>query len=351
MVLSKVVRETLETWRRSRTVESALQERASIVLLCADGLGNDEIAEELGIHQTTASTWRTRFNAGGIDALHDKPRSGRPPTILPETAKKVVDLTLTPPANATHWSLRRMAKAAGVKKSTVEQVWKKHDLKPHIVRKFKLSNDPKFEEKVEDIVGLYVSPPDNAIVLSVDEKSQIQALDRTQAILPIRPGLPEHQTHDYTRHGTTTLFAALNVETGQVITRLEERHRAEEFLRFLKQIDRVTPKRKDVHVIMDNYSTHKTEAVNAWLQKHPRFVVHFTPTSSSWMNMVERIFGKITAERIRRGAFKSVPELNRAIQAWFDEHNADPRPFVWTAKAKDIIRKVRKYRETYRTLH
>lgn len=326
-------------------------ERANVVLLCADGFRNDEIAEKLGIHQTTASRWRTRFLRGGIDALADRPRSGKPRTIEAEIEKNIVDLTLTPPVNRTHWSLRHMAKTAGVKKSTVEQVWKKHDLKPHVVRTFKLSKDPKFEEKVEDIVGLYLNPPERAIVLSMDEKSQIQALDRSRPILPIRPGLPEHQSHDYKRHGTTTLFAALNVQTGEVISQFHERHRADEFIEFLKQVDRKAPKKRELHIIVDNYRTHKTADVQAWLSKHPRFILHFTPTGSSWINMVERLFGKLTEERIRRGAFKSVPQLEKAIKEWLDAHNEDPKPFRWTAKAADIIRKVRKYRAIYRTLH
>lgn len=351
VVLSASDKETLASWLRSRTIESRLCERANVVLLCADGLRNDEIAEKLGVHQTTASRWRTRFIAGGIDALADKPRSGKPQTIDSNVEKKIVDLTLTPPANRTHWSLRHMAKVAGVKKSTVEQIWKKHDLKPHVVRTFKLSKDPEFEEKVEDIVGLYLNPPERAIVLSMDEKSQIQALDRSRPILPIRPGLPEHQSHDYKRHGTTTLFAALNVNTGEVIGQLHERHRAIEFITFLEEVNRNTPKNRELHIIVDNYRTHKTDEVKAWLAKHPRFVLHFTPTGSSWINMVERLFGKLTEERIRRGVFKSVPQLNKAITEWLDAHNENPKPFRWTAKAADIIRKVLKYRAIYRTLH
>lgn len=344
-------RKELEKRVRGRAIESRARDRARLVLLAADGMGNAEIAQSIGMHPSRVSTWRHRFLAERVPGLEDKPRSGRPVELDPALEKRIVELTMTPPQNRTHWSIRSMARAANTDKGTVARVWKKHDLKPHVVRTFKLSNDPEFEEKVEDIVGLYLSPPDNAIVLSVDEKSQIQALDRSQPILPIRPGLPEHQTHDYTRHGTTTLFAALNVETGHVITRLEERHRAVEFLRFLKTIDRQTPKDKDIHIIIDNYRTHKTKEVQEWLERHPRFALHFTPTGSSWINLVERIFGKITAERIRRGAFKSVPDLNRAIKAWFEEHNANPKPLIWTAKADVIIRKVRKYRETYRTLH
>lgn len=351
VVLSDDERVELERRVRRRAVESRVRERARLVLLAADGVGNAGIAQRIGMNPSNVSTWRHRFLRERVPGLEDKPRSGRPVELDPALEKRIVELTLTPPKNRTHWSIRSMARAANTDKGTVARVWKKHDLKPHIVRTFKLSNDPDFEEKVEDIVGLYLSPPENAIVLSVDEKSQIQALDRSRPILPIRPGLPEHQTHDYARHGTTTLFAALNVETGHVITRLEERHRAVEFLGFLKAIHRNTPKGKDVHIILDNYQTHKTQAVRDWLEKHPRFVLHFTPTGSSWINMVERIFGKITAERIRRGAFKSVPALNRAIKEWFAEHNAHPKPFVWTAEADEIIRKVRKYRETYRTLH
>jgi len=349
--LSKNDRETLESWVRKGTTEARLRERARIILLCADGFRNDEIAEKLDIHQTTASTWRTRFLSGGIDALGDAPRSGRPTVLKPEVEKRLVDLTLTPPPNRTHWSLRHMARIAGVKSSTVRQVWAKHDLKPHIVRTFKLSKDPEFEEKVEDIVGLYLNPPDRAIVLSMDEKSQIQALDRSRPILPIRPGLPEHQSHDYKRHGTTTLFAALNVQNGEVIGQLHERHRAIEFIAFLDEIDVNTPKERDLHIIIDNYQTHKTKEVKEWLANHPRFVLHFTPTGSSWINMVERLFGKLTEERIRRGVFKSVPELNKAITDWLDAHNENPKPFRWTAKAADIIRKVGKYQRIYRTLH
>lgn len=244
-----------------------------------------------------------------------------------------------------------MADNADVPDSTVRTVWKRHDLKPHIVRRFKLSNDPAFVEKTTDIVGLYMDPPQNAVVFSVDEKSQIQALDRSQPILPIRPGLPEHQSHDYRRHGTTTLFAALDVANGRVLSQFQERHRAEEFIQFLDEIDAQTPTCLDVHVIVDNYSAHKTVEVEAWLAEHPRFTMHFTPTGSSWLNMVERVFSKLTEERIRRGAFRSVEELETAIESWLDELNEHPKPFKWVKTADEIVRKVEKYRRTYHAPH
>lgn len=243
-----------------------------------------------------------------------------------------------------------MAKHLGTSESTVRTVWKRHDLKPHIVRKFKLSNDPEFESKVEDIVGLYLNPPENAVVLCVDEKSQIQALDRSRPILPIRPGLPEHQSHDYKRHGTTTLFAALDAHNGEVIHQLHDKHTQYEFIEFLEEVDAQIPD-CELHLVVDNYATHKTPLVNAWLENHPRFTLHFTPTSSSWINVVERLFGKLTSDRIRRGAFRSVDELKRAIEEWIRTHNENPIPFQWTAKAKDIVRKVNKYRRTYSALH
>jgi len=243
-----------------------------------------------------------------------------------------------------------MAKHLGISESTVRTVWKRHDLKPHIVRKFKLSNDPAFEAKVEDIVGLYLNPPENAVVLCVDEKSQIQALDRSRPILPVRPGLPEHQTHDYKRHGTTTLFAALDAHNGEVVHQLNDKHTQHEFIAFLEEIDTRIPE-QELHLVVDNYGTHKTPLVNQWLEKHPRFTLHFTPTASSWINLVERLFGKLTAERIRRSAFRSVDESNQAIEEWIETHNEDPIPFKWTAKTKDIVRKVNKYRRTYSALH
>lgn len=244
-----------------------------------------------------------------------------------------------------------MAKRMDVSDSTIRAVWKRHDLKPHVVRKFKLSKDPEFVEKMQDIVALYLDPPTNALVFSLDEKSQIQALDRSRPILPIREGLPEHQTHDYKPHGTTNLFAALNVATGRVLSQFHERHRHQEFLLFLEEVERHTPKGLDVHVILDNSSTHKTPEVDAWLAEHPRVTLHFTPTGSSWINMVERVFGRVTEEQIRRGAFKSVEQLEAAIQAWLDEHNENPQPFKWVKTADEIIRKVEKYRRTYAALH
>jgi transposase len=349
--LSNEQRQELESWTRGAKIEARQKERAHIILLAADGLNNAEIADELGIHQGTPSKWRSRFNRLGIEGLSDAPRPGRPREITPELERQVLALTPKPPKNRTNWSTRSMAKRVGTTDSNIRIIWKRHDLKPHLVRKFKLSNDPDFVEKVHDIVGLYLNPPDNAIVFSLDEKSQIQALDRSQPILPIRPGLPEHQAHDYKRHGTTSLFAAMDVASGKTIAQLHLRHRAAEFIDFLEEIDRQTPDDKELCVILDNYITHKTKAVNDWLEDHPRFKFFFTPTGSSWINMVERLFSKLTTERIRRGVFRSVENLEDAIVAWVNEHNADPRPFKWTKSAKEIVRKVEKYRRTYAALH
>lgn len=343
-------RKTVEALASSGKTEKRLHERARIVLLCAEGKNNQEIGEELGIHHTTVSQWRNRFNKSGVAGLQDKARSGRPRVVDENTEKAIVEATLVPPKARTHWSARYMAGQKGVSASTVRRIWKRHDLKPHIVRKFKLSNDPLFEEKVTDIVGLYLNPPEKAVVLSMDEKSQIQALDRSRPILPIRPGLPEHQSHDYKRHGTATLFAALNAATGRVIHAVRRRHRGKEFLAFLRQIDTEIPD-VDIHIVMDNYATHKSEQVKAWLGRHPRFKFHFTPTGSSWINLVERLFGKLTDERVRRGVFKSLPALEQALHEWVDNYNLDPRPFKWTKKANEIIRKVAKYRRIYDTLH
>jgi len=349
--LTQSQRSELESWRRSGTTEARLAQRADIVLRCADGERNETIAAALRINADTASKWRHRFLKQGVDGLRDAPRSGKPRQITHELEQRIIEATLTPPKTVTHWSTRRMAKHLGISDSTVRTVWKRHGLKPHIVRTFKISNDPLFEEKVQDVVGLYLNPPDNAIVLSVDEKSQIQALDRTRPILPIRPGLPEHQTHDYKRHGTTTLFAALDVLTGSVIHQFHDQHRHQEFIEFLDEVDRATPADKDLHLIVDNYGTHGTDEVKAWLAENPRFTLHFTPTASSWMNLVERLFGKLTDERLRRGAFESVDALHQAIDEWIAAHNENPVPLKWVAKAKDILRKVKKYRRTYSALH
>jgi len=352
LVIPDSDRQTLETWSRGRAVEARLVERARIVLLAEQGTQDLEIAAALGVNRHTARKWRARYIAGGLKAVErDAPRTGRPRELPKDLEARIVRTTLEPPPNATHWSVRRLAKHLHVPPATVQRVWRRHDLKPHLVRSFKLSKDPRFVEKLEDVVGLYLDPPDHALVLSLDEKSQIQALDRTRPLLPVRPGLPAHQTFDYKRHGTTTLFAALDLLTGAVITRFKKRHRHQEFLTFLREIDEKTPPELDLHVILDNYGSHKTPHVERWLKRHRRFHLHFIPTGSSWLNVVERLFRELTTQRIRRGAFRSVPELEAAIQGWLDERNADPRPFKWTATVEGILRKVEKYRRTFDTLH
>lgn len=344
-------RDQLQSWANSGTIEARLQQRASIILQCTQGKQNKQIAKDLSLHHNTVGKWRKRYLEDGLDGLEDKPRTGRPPELPDDLEAQILEATLTPPKNKTHWSTRSMADHTDTSPSTVRRIWNKHELKPHLVRTFKLSTDPDFEQKVQDIVGLYLNPPENAIVLSVDEKSQIQALERSQPILPIRPGLPEHQTHDYRRHGTTTLFAALNTLTGEVIHDFYDRHRQDEFIQFLDQIDENTPPDKDLHLIVDNYATHKTQRVQDWLEAHPRFVLHFTPTSSSWLNLVERLFAKLTDERIRRGSFTSVDEVIEAINGWLETHHEDPSPFVWTKTADQILEKVEKYTRIYDTLH
>jgi len=345
-------RETLRRWSRGQAVPARLVVRARIVLRAADGKQNKEIADELGVIRDTVQKWRDRYVDLGLKGIEgDAPRPGRPRELSKEVEARIVQTTMEPPPNATHWSVRRLAKHLHVPPATVQRVWKRHDLRPHLVRSFKLSKDPRFVEKLEDVVGLYLAPPDHALVLSLDEKSQIQALDRTRPLLPVRPGLPAHQTFDYKRHGTTTLFAALDMLTGAVITRFKKRHRHQEFITFLREIDAKTPPELDLHVILDNYGSHKTPHVERWLKRHRRFHLHFVPTGSSWLNVVERLFRELTTQRIRRGAFKSVPELEAAIQGWLDEHNADPKPFKWTATVDEILRKVEKYRRTFDTLH
>ncbi len=329
-----------------------LAARARIVLLSGRGLGTTVIAREARVSKPTVWRWQEAFLEGGVGRLRkDKgkgPRAGKP-RIADEVRLKIVTMTAKEqPANATHWSARMLAKEIGVGHTTVQRVWKEHGLKPHLTRSFKLSNDPQFAEKVQDIVGLYLDPPLNAIVLSIDEKSQIQALDRTQPGLPMKKGRAGTMTHDYKRNGTTTLFAALvaakpdsvtQMQAGEVIGECMPRHRAKEFLKFLRQIDRTVPKPLGIHAICDNYRTHKTKEVQAWLAKHPRFKLHFTPTSSSWINLVERLFAEITRQRIRRGVFKSVADLEAAIEGWIAEWNAKPKPFKWTAKADAILAK------------
>jgi transposase len=331
-------REELRRLTRRHTTAQALALRARIVLACAEGYSNRTVAETLGVTRMTVGKWRRRFLERGLDGLLDEPRPGHPRTVSDADVERVLVMTLeSQPADATHWSTRSMAKASGLSQSTVSRIWRAFSLQPHRSESFKLSTDPFFIEKVRDIVGLYLDPPDRALVLCVDEKSQIQALDRTQPLLPMRPGQVERRTHDYRRHGTTTLFAALDVATGEVIGRLERRHRSQEFLRFLKQIDAAIPAELEVHLIVDNYGTHKTPAVRRWIAQHPRFHVHFTPTYSSWLNLVERWFALLTERQLRRGVFRSTVELEHAIERYLEQHNADPKPFIWTKTANDIL--------------
>jgi transposase len=323
----------------SNTVSVRLARRAAIVLLAADGIENNTISEMIGAGRVQVGKWRKRYVAGGLAALErDLPRGGRKPTV---DAAEIVRLTTqTKPEAATQWSTRTLGAVAGVSDSTVQRVWKARGLKPHRVQRFKVSRDPKFVEKLEDIVGLYMNPPEHAVVLCCDEKSQIQALDRTQPGLPLKKGRAATMTHDYKRNGTTTLFAALNTLDGSVISRCAPRHRHSEWLSFLRQVERETPKDKSLHLICDNYATHKHPKVQQWLAKHARIHVHFTPTSASWLNMVERFFRDITVARIRNGVFRSVGELVDAIEHYVSVHNKHPKPFVWTAKANDILQKV-----------
>lgn len=343
LTLTDDERAKLAAWSRRPKSAQRLALRAKIVLAAADGHSNTAIATDLRVTLPTVGKWRSRFLATRLDGLTDEPRPGPPRTITDAQVEDVVTRTLeSKPANATHWSTRGMAQATGLTQTAISRIWRAFGLKPHLRETFKLSTDPYFVEKVRDVVGLYLSPPDKAVVLSVDEKSQVQALDRTQPVLPMTPGQVERGTHDYVRNGTTSLFAALDVATGQVIGRCHRRHRHQEFLKFLDHID-ATVLHEDgvtVHLVMDNYATHKTPAVRRWLARHPRFVVHFTPTSGSWLNQVERFFAEITEKRIRRGVFKTVTALEQAIQAYLAEHNANPKPFKWTATADLILRKV-----------
>ncbi len=337
--LSVEEEQSLTRLARSHTTSVRLSRRAHIVLMAAAGQSNREIAAELKIGRIQVGRWRERYVEGGLAAIErDLRRSGRKPRV--DAAEIVRRTTQTLPVAATHWSTRTLAKEMGVSDSTVLRVWRAHGLKPHLVRGFKVSRDPDFVEKLEDIVGLYMSPPEHALVLCCDEKSQVQALDRTQPGLPLKKGRAATMTHDYKRNGTTTLFAALNVLDGQVIGQCQQRHTHAEWLKFLRKIDRETPKEKMLHLIADNYATHKHPAVQAWLEKHPRFVMHFTPTSASWLNMVERFFRDITTERLCRGVFTSVPNLIAAIDEYIVEHNTNPKPFIWTKSARDILQKV-----------
>ncbi len=344
--LSPEQRTTLERLARQRSLPARVVERARIVLLAAEGLENRQIAARMDITPEKVARWRKRFLEGGIAALEkDAPRPGRTRIITERQVKKIVEMTLHErPTNATHWTTRTMAAAAGISEASVRRIWHAHGLKPHLVRTFKLSRDPEFTEKLEDIVGLYLNPPEHAMVLCADEKSQIQALDRTQPGLPMKKGRCGTMTHDYKRNGTATLFAALDALEGQVISMCDDRHRHQEWLKFLRVIDYVVPADKQIHMIVDNYATHKHPKVQRWLARHPRFHMHFTPTGCSWLNMVERFFRDLTENRLRRGVFRSIEELITAINHYVDRHNEKPKPFVWTAKAADILEKVKRAR-------
>src|SRR4249919_1696014 len=327
LVLAAAERGQLERWARRPRTEQRLALRSRVVLRCADGLDNDEVAAEVGFHAKTVSKWRRRFVERRLDGLMDDPRPGVPRTVLDDKVEEIVRRTIEEqPAEATHWSTRSMAARVGVSPATVGRIWQAFGLKPHLVETFKISTDPLFVEKVRDVVGLYLDPPERALVLCVDEKSQIQALDRSAPVLPMMPGMPERRTHDYVRHGITTLFAALNVATGEVTGSIHRRHRAAEFKKFLTKLDNDIPADLDVHLICDNYATHKTPSVQAWLRAHPRFHMHFTPTSSSWLNQVERWFGLLTDQQLRRGVHKSVPALEKDIRGWIASWNDHPRP-------------------------
>ncbi|WP_374064273.1 IS630 family transposase [Streptomyces himalayensis] len=340
LLLGDDERDVLERWTRRANSAQALALRARIVLACA---GPDvppivEVARDLRISADTVRKWRRRFLAERLDGLADEPRPGRPPTISVDRVEAVVVTTLEElPKNATHWSRKSMAEHSGLSKSTVGRIWRKFQLKPHLTDTFKLSTDPLFVEKVYDVIGLYFNPPEGAVVLSVDEKSQIQALDRSQPVLPIMPGMPERRTHDYVRNGLTTLFAAFDVATGEVISSLHRRHRAAEFKKFLIRINKEVPAHLQIHLICDNYGTHKTPAIRTWLAKHPRFHMHFTPTGSSWINQVERWFGFLADQMIRRGAHKNVQALEADIGHWVKNWNEDPKPFIWTKTAEEIL--------------
>jgi transposase len=337
----------LETWMRSRTVDSGLAKRARIVLLTDEGRVASEVAELVGVSARNVYKWVWRYSEEGLDGLHERKRPGRPRTLDLDQVLEILRKTVEEdPPGSTHWSTRLMASEAGVSKHQVGEIWKAAGLKPHRIRTFKLSTDPRFAEKVVDIVGLYMSPPDNALVLSVDEKMQIQALDRTQPMLPLRPGQVERRTHDYKRHGTVSLYAAMDIATGKVIDKLTKRHRAKEFIRFLDVVDRRTASAPVVHVILDNSSTHKTKEVKAWLDTHPRFQFHFTPTSSSWLNAVETWFSTLERRAVRRGVFTSVGALKAAIRKYVRAHNRQySKPFKWTKSAKTILAAVERARK------
>lgn len=350
--LSPVQQITLQKAARSMSGSVRFAQRAKIIVLAAAGRQDIEIAQDLGITRQKAARWRARFVKFGIDGLRqDAFRPGRKKQIGPDQTKALIQKTLEQrPANATHWSTRTMARATGWSEASVRRIWKAHGLKPHLLRTFKLSNDKRFVEKLEDVVGLYLNPPAHALVLSCDEKSQIQALDRTQPGLPLKKGRAGTLTHDYKRHGTTTLFAALNTLDGTVVATQMQRHRHQEWIRFLALIEEQTPAGRELHLIVDNYATHKHPKVKHWLKKHPRFHLHFTPTSASWLNAVERFFRDLTERQLRRGVFKSLEQLHDTITDYIQGHNENPRPFIWTAKASDILEKVKRARAKLNTL-
>jgi transposase len=353
ITLSSDQQATLEQWARSRSLPIRVVERARIVLRAAAGQQDKEIATAMKITEKKASRWRKRFLTLGMAGLEqDASRPGRTPTITASVIRLVVDRTTQQkPPNATHWSTRSMAQAAGISEASVRRIWHSHGLKPHRVESFKISNDPEFAEKLHDIVGLYLNPPEHALVLCVDEKSQIQALDRTQPGLPLKRGRSQTMTHDYKRNGTATLFAALNAANGEVYGLCQERHRHQEWLKFLRLLDQTMPAHLDLHLIGDNYATHKHPKVQRWFARHPRFHMHFTPTSASWLNMVERFFRDLTQNRLRRGVFRDLEELILAIGDYIDLHNEHPKPFIWTARASDILEKVKRARRALNKRH
>lgn len=347
VVLPSADERRLRILSKRKRVEARVADRARMILLAAQGKTDLEIGAALNVDRRVAARWRSRYLSGGVEGLlKDAPRPGRPRTQSAEREAEAVRVTLhETPANATHWSVRTLSQRLGMSRSRVQRIWQRHGLKPHRVKTFKLSKDKHFVEKLQDIVGLYLNPPEHALVLSCDEKSQIQALNRTQPGLPMKKGRAATMTHDYKRHGTTTLFAALSMLDGKVISMCQPKHRHQEWLKFLRRIDQETPPDLDLHLIVDNYSTHKHEKVRRWLARHPRFHMHFTPTSSSWLNMVERLFRDISENRIRRDSFTSVADLEQAINDYLSKHNENPKPFIWTAKAEDILAKVMRARE------